>query len=396
MLHCRYIYLHKKDLERGDGKTTMEKRDYYDVLGIHRNAAKEEIRRAYRQKARLLHPDVNPDNPEAAEQFKEVSEAYQVLSDDSRRAAYDRFGHAGVSSTGVGFDGFGDFGFGGFGDLFDIFFGGSRGRRSGEPRVRQGNDLRYDMTISLYDAAFGTEEEVEIPDMVKCEGCQGTGSRSGTHRVTCSTCRGTGEMRQAQQTVFGQFVNITTCYECRGSGEVVPDPCSACRGEGFVRGARKVLVKIPAGIDTGTRLRLRGEGELGERGGPRGDLYIFITVEEHKFFKRAGEDIHCEVPVSFIQAALGDEIEVPTLRGVEKLRILAGTQSGAKFRLRNKGMPLLHSARRGDQIVTVRVVVPERLTARQKELLQDFATSIGDEIVKPQKSFFSRFKELFD
>ena len=371
----------------------MEKGDYYEVLGLGRNASKEEIRSAYRKKARLLHPDVNPGNPHAEEQFKEISEAYQVLSDDSRRAAYDRFGHASVSSS-AGFDGFSDFGFGGFGDLFDMFFGT---RRTGREReVRRGNDLRFDMTISLHDAAFGTEEEVEIPDLVECKNCHGTGSRSGSHQVTCSTCRGTGEMRQARQTVFGQFINIITCPECRGAGRVVPDPCSACRGEGLVRGSRKVLVKIPPGIDTGTRLRLRGEGEIGERGAPRGDLYIFINVEEHEFFKRAGEDIHCEVPVSFVQATLGDEIEVPTLRGEEKLRIPPGTQSGAKFRLRHKGMPLLHSTRRGDQIIAVHVLVPERLTPRQKELLHEFEKSGGDETVKPQKGFFKQFKDLFN
>ncbi|MEW5946300.1 MAG: molecular chaperone DnaJ [bacterium] len=373
----------------------MEKRDFYDVLGVNRGASKEEIRKAYRSLARRYHPDVNPGDPGAEKRFKEISEAYQVLSDDSKRSAYDRFGHEGLSGAGMDF-GFSDFGFGGFSDIFDTFFGGRGARRARPAGPARGADLRYDMTISLADAAFGTEEQLSAPDLVECEKCRGTGSRSGAHRVACSTCAGTGEVRRARQTVFGQFVNITTCPDCRGEAKVVPDPCGECRGAGFVRGERKVLIKVPPGVASGTRLRLMGEGEPGEHGGPRGDLYVFVSVREHGLFRRDGENLHCEAPISFFQAALGDEIEVPTLYGAEKIRIPPGTQNGARFRLRGKGMPVLKSPQRGDLIVSVSVQVPRRLSRKQKELLTEFAREDGEESLRPQKSFFKRFKDLLD
>lgn len=368
----------------------MEKRDYYEVLGVGRGASKGDIRKAYRRLARQYHPDVNPDNPEAEQKFKELSEAYQVLSDDGKRAQYDRFGHEGLGGAG-GF-GFEDFG---FGDIFDVFFGGGRGRAAARGPAR-GTDLRYDKRIHLFDAAFGAEEEITIPGLEQCGKCEGTGSRSGSATVACSLCNGAGEIRQARRTVFGQFVNVTTCQNCGGTGRIVPDPCPACQGSGQVRGERKVMVKVPPGVETGTRLRLSGEGEPGERGGPRGDLYIFITVEEHDFFKREGEYVYCEIPVSFAQAALGDEIEVPTLYGTEKLGIPPGTQTGAQFRLRNKGMPILRSGYRGDQIVRLKVQVPKKLNKKQKDLLREFAETSGDELHRPQKKFFDRFRDLFE
>lgn len=372
-----------------------EKQDYYETLGVPRNATADDMKKAYRRLARQYHPDVNPDNPSAEAMFKEVSEAYQVLTDDEKRAAYDRYGHEGLSGAGMGGMDFGGFG---FGDIFDMFFGeGTRGRgRTAARGPRRGSDLRYDKSITIFDAAFGTEEEITIPDLADCPTCKGTGSRSGAPPVNCPACKGAGEIRNVRRTAFGQFVNVSPCIQCAGSGRSISDPCQECRGSGRVRGERKVAVKVPPGVSTGTRLRLSGEGEAGERGSARGDLYIFITVREHEFFKREGEHVFCEIPVSFVQLALGDDVEAPTLWGTEKLTIPAGTQSGMQFRLRGKGMPVLRGGHRGDQIVQLKVQVPKKLTSKQKQILKDFAVESGEDVHRPQKNFFNRFRDIFD
>lgn len=381
----------------------MAKRDYYEVLGVSRDASEEEIKKAYRRLARKYHPDVNKDDPEAEAKFKEISEAYRILSDPQTRAQYDRFGHAafdGAQGAGPGpgqggFDPFGGFGgFGGFGDfddIFDMFFGGgTQRRRSSGPKP--GADLRYDLELSFEEAAFGLETEIEVPRTERCGRCQGRGAEPGTLIRDCPQCGGRGEIRDVRQTPFGRFVNVHPCPHCRGEGKVIDEPCRECRGAGVVTRRRKIKVKVPAGVDTGFRLRLAGEGEAGERGGPPGDLYVFITVRPHEFFQRKGTDVYCEVPISFAQAALGDEIEVPTLNGKVTLKVPEGTQTGTQFRLRGHGVPDPRGYGRGDQYVTVRVVTPTRLTPRQKELLREFARAGGDE-APDGKGFFGRMKD---
>lgn len=372
------------------------KRDYYEVLGVGKDATEQEIKKAYRRLARQFHPDVNKDDPDAEAKFKEVSEAYQVLSDPEARARYDQYGHAAFDRTaggGGGFDPFGaggfGGGFGGFEDIFDMFFGGERRRPAGP---RQGADLRYDMEISFEEAAFGVETEIEIPRTEVCPHCRGNQAEPGTPIRPCPQCGGTGELRQARETPFGRFVNVQPCGRCRGEGKVVETPCKECRGAGAVHRRRKIKVKIPAGVDDGFRVRLAGEGEAGERGGPPGDLYVFISVRPHEIFTRHGNDIACEIPISFTQAALGDEIEVPTLSGRAKLKVPEGTQSGTRFRLRGHGVQDARGYGKGDQYVTVRVVTPTRLSARQRELLKEFAAA-GGESVDPAKGFFDRVKD---
>ena len=372
----------------------MEKQDYYELLEVPKTASTDEIKKSYRRLARKLHPDLNPGDAAAEERFKQISEAYQVLSDDNKRRQYDTFGHSGMNGAGGGFE---DFGFSGFGDIFDMFFGGGGGARGGrrQPRPSRGADVRYDIEISFRDAAFGKDAEIEIPTIVDCEKCSGTGSASGSHPVTCSTCGGSGQVRQVSNTIFGQMQSVVTCPACRGAGRQVPDPCRACSGSGRVRAMKKVKISIPAGVDSGQKLRLVGEGEPGELGGPRGDLYVVVFVAEHEFFKRNGQDIFCEVPISFTQAALGDEIEVPTLRGPEKIDIPAGTQSGMVFRLREKGFPNLRGKSRGDQHVMVKVVVPKKLNSKQKKLLSEFAEAGGEELRRPQTGPLKKIIEMF-
>lgn len=349
-----------------------EKRDYYEVLGVDRNATPEEIKKAYRNLARKLHPDVNK-APDAEERFKEVKEAYDVLSDEKKRAQYDRYGHIDPNQGfgGGGFGGFGGADFGGFGDIFDMFFGGGSRRDPNAPQ--RGNDLQYTMTIEFKEAVFGVEKDITIPRTETCDTCHGSGARPGTKPEVCSVCRGTGQQEFVSNTPFGRIVNRRLCSQCGGTGRVIRDKCGACRGTGKVKRQRTIHVRIPAGVDEGAQIRLSGEGEAGTRGGPSGDLYIVIRVKPHEFFEREGDDIYCEVPLTFAQAALGDEIEVPTLTEKVKLRIPAGTQTGTYFRLKGKGVPRLRGMGQGDQHVKVVVVTPTNLTEEQKELLRQFA-----------------------
>lgn len=379
----------------------MAKRDYYEVLGVARDADEQEIKKAYRRLARQYHPDVNKDDPDAEAKFKEISEAYQVLSDPQARAQYDRFGHAAFEQgggAGAGgadpFGGFGGFGgFEGFDDIFDVFFGGGTGRRR-PSGPRRGADLRYDLELDFKEAAFGVETEITVPRMETCDHCHGNRAEPGTPIRDCPQCGGSGEVRQVRQTAFGRFINVQPCGRCRGEGKVIETPCRACRGAGTVHRERRIKVKIPAGVDDGYRVRLSGEGEAGERGGSPGDLYVFISVRPHEFFRRERSDVHCEVPISFVQAALGDEIEVPTLEGKTTLKIPEGTQGGTRFRLRGLGIPDPRGYGRGDQYVTVRVVTPTRLTAKQRELLREFARA-GGEKVESEKGLFDRVREAF-
>lgn len=372
----------------------MSKRDYYEVLGVSKGSSMDEIKKAYRRLARRYHPDANPDDPKAESRFKELSEAYMVLSDPEKRASYDRYGHAGVDGQGFGgFDGFGDFG--GLGDIFDMFFGGGGRRRSGPEK---GADIRSDLEITLKEAAFGLEREIKVPRTESCSTCGGSGAAAGSKPVTCPVCNGAGQVQFAQNTPFGRIVQSHTCERCRGAGKIIEKPCPTCRGTGQTRRTRSINVKIPAGVDNGSRLRVNGEGEAGLRGGPRGDLYVYIHVKPHRVFKRDGDDLICELPISFVQAALGDELEVPTLEGNAKLKIPEGTQSGTIFRMRGKGVPNVSGFNRGDQHVVVRVVTPTKLSDKQKTLLKEFSRLGGEHtqtINTGDKSFFEKMKDAF-
>lgn len=366
----------------------MAKQDYYDILGVPRGASEEEIKKAYRKLARELHPDVNQE-PGAEERFKTINEAYSVLGDPERRAQYDRFGHAAFDNMGPGgFGGFGDFD---LGDLFGEFFGFGGGRPSNRPR--QGADLRYEMTIEFEEAAFGVEKDFTIPRTEVCDHCHGNQAEPGTPITTCPECNGSGQIRYVQQTPLGQFASTRTCPRCSGEGKTFETPCSVCKGVGTQRKTSKVNVKIPAGVDDGQILRLAGRGEAGYKGGPPGDLLISIRVRPHEFFRREGQNVLCEVPISFVQATLGDEIEVPTLDGVVKMRIPEGTQSGKVMRLRHKGIQDVRGRSRGDQLVEVKVITPQKLTAKQKELLREFAKAGGGDIPEENKGFFERMKD---
>lgn len=366
------------------------KRDYYEVLGVGKNASEDEIKKAYRKLARQYHPDVNK-AADAEEKFKEVKEAYDVLSDTQKRATYDQYGHI-DPNQGMG-GGFGGADFGGFGDIFDMFFGGG-GRR--DPNAPQrGNDLQYTMTIEFKEAVFGKETDIKIPRTESCDTCFGTGAKPGTKPETCSTCRGTGQQEVVQNTPFGRMVNRRSCSTCGGTGKIIKERCTTCHGAGKVKKQRTIHVKIPAGVDDGAQLRMSGEGESGLRGGPPGDLYIVFRVKPHDFFDREGDDIYCEVPLTFAQAALGDEIEIPTLTEKVKLKIPAGTQTGTYFRLKGKGVPRLRGIGQGDQHVKVVIVTPTKLSEEQKELLRQFAGLDGEHTHEQQQSFFDRMKKAF-
>jgi molecular chaperone DnaJ len=366
------------------------KRDPYEVLGVGREASQEEIKKAYRKLALKYHPDRNPGDKSAEERFKEASAAYQIVGDPERRAQFDRFGHAAFDQQ-SGFGGF-DFSAGFedlFSDIFGDFFGAGRGRSRG--RSRRGEDLRYDLEIQFEEAAFGCEKRVAVPRWKGCEACAGRGAKSGTAPRTCPSCRGSGQMRFQQ----GFFSIAKTCTQCGGEGSIIADPCETCGGGGRVRVTQNLNLKVPPGIDNGSRLKLRGEGEAGLAGGPSGDLYVIISVAEHPLFTRQGKDIVCELPVSFTQVALGAELEVPTLEDKAKLKIPAGTQTGAVFRLKGKGIPDLQGYGRGDELVRVHVDVPRKLSARQRELLEEYARNGGGEVSPVNKGFLDRVREMF-
>jgi len=348
------------------------KRDYYEVLGLPRNASSEDIKKAFRKLAFQYHPDRNHDNG-ASEKFKEINEAYEVLSDADKRSAYDRYGHNGADNLfGRGFEGFD---MGGFGDIFDAFFGGAG--RTRQQTARRGDDLRYNIKVTFEEAALGCEKEIEISRTEVCGTCHGTRSKPGVQPVRCPTCEGTGQIRRVQRSLFGQFINTTVCSDCGGEGQIVKEPCPECRGSGYQKHKRHISVKVPAGIDEGNGIRITGEGEAGSRGGSPGNLYVVISIKPHEYFTREGEDVIYELPVNFAQAALGAEVDVPTLHGTVKLKIHAGSQTGRVYRLRDKGIPRLHGIGRGDQMVALRVVTPESLTKEQKRLFEELAKSLG-------------------
>jgi molecular chaperone DnaJ len=350
----------------------MAKRDFYEILGINRDASDEEIKKAYRKLAMKHHPDRNPDNPKSEEQFKEAKEAYEILSDSNKRAAYDQYGHAGVDpQSGMGAGGAGMGGFAdAFSDIFGDIFGGGRGGSSGGGRsgVYRGADLRYNLEITLEEAARGTETRIRIPTMAECAPCNGSGAKKGSEPKTCPTCGGHGQVRMQQ----GFFSIQQTCPKCHGTGRYIPDPCPSCHGSGRIKEHKTLSVKIPAGIDEGDRIRLSGEGEHGINGGPAGDLYVQVHLKPHSVFKRDHDDLHCEMPISISTAALGGEIEIPTLDGVARLKIPSETQTGKAFRLRGKGIKGVRSISQGDLLCHVVVETPVSLTDRQKELLEEF------------------------
>lgn len=379
-----------------------DKRDYYEVLGIEKNATDADIKKAYRKLAKQYHPDVNQDDKTAEAKFKEVNEAYEVLSNSQKRAQYDQFGHAGTDPNGFGGfgggfgGGFSDFDMGGIGDIFESFFGGSgafgRSSRS-KTGPQKGADLKYSMEISFENAAFGVEKEISINRMEACGTCHGSGAKPGTNPTTCQHCNGSGQVQYKQNTPFGQFVNVKTCDVCHGEGKIITDPCTACGGKGKIKRNTKININIPAGIDDGQTISLRGEGEPGLRGGPSGDLFVNIRVKPHSIYKRQGNDVICEMPITFVQAALGAELEVPTLDGKVKYTIPEGTQTGSVFRLKSKGIPYLRGNGRGDQYVKVEIDVPKRLNEKQKAILHEFADISGDDVYDKRKSFFEKMKE---
>lgn len=373
------------------------KRDFYEVLGLNKDASEEDIKKSYRKLAMKYHPDRNPDNPKAEEQFKEAKEAYEMLSDDQKRAAYDQYGHAGVEQ-GAGAGGFGGAGFGdAFGDIFGDIFGGGGGGRGQRNNVYRGADLRYNMEISLEDAAKGSETKIRIPVQASCETCKGSGAKPGKSPVTCTTCNGHGQVRMQQ----GFFSVQQTCPKCHGAGKIIKedDKCGTCHGAGRTKINKTLTVKIPAGVDEGDRIRLSGEGEAGVNGGPTGDLYVVVHLKQHDIFQRDGGNLHCEMPISFTTAALGGEIEVPTLGGSAKMKIPHETQTGAVFRLRSKGIKPLRSSEHGDLMVHVVVETPVKLTDKQKDLLREFDVSTQADSGKHSprsKGWLDKVKDFFE
>ena len=374
----------------------MAKKDFYEVLGVSKGASEDEVKKAYRKMARQYHPDLNKEKPEeAAEKMKQINEAYEILSDSGKRQQYDQFGHVAFDpSQGGGQGGFGG-GFGGqggFGDIFDMMFGGGRQRRPNGPE--RGDDLRYDLDITFEEAAFGATKNIQLVRLENCDTCRGSGAAAGTQPETCPNCQGSGQVQQYVNTPFGRMANATTCQRCSGTGQIIPKPCGMCKGKGKVRKNRTLEVKVPAGVDEGARLRMSGEGEDGRRGGPAGDLYVYLHVRTHPLFERDGNDVWCEVPLPMVKAVLGAEIEVPTLDGKISLKIPEGTQTGKVFRLKEKGIPQLQGRGRGDQYIRVKVITPTKLDARQRELLEEFAGISGDRVSSEEKSFLKQMKDV--
>ena len=371
------------------------KRDYYEALGVDRSADEAAIKKAYRTLAKKYHPDINPGDAEAERKFKEVNEAYAVLSDPEKKAKYDQFGHAAFEAGGAG-GGFG--GFGGFGgmdfdisDIFSSFFGGGMGGGSTRRGPVRGEDLSVRVTLTFEEAVFGTKKEVSYQRIQKCGSCSGTGAAKGTSPKTCTVCGGSGRVRVQQRTPLGIMQTQKSCDACRGTGKIIEKPCDDCRGNGYVRATKKLDVTIPAGIDDGQRIVLSGQGSEGRDGGPAGDLYIYVSVRPHAVFEREGTDIYCEVPISFTEAALGAEIDIPTLEGTEKYEIPKGTQTGTTFTLRQRGVPIVNTKNRGSLHITVTVEVPKNLNGEQRELLRKFAESRGEANTKGRDKFFKRF-----
>ena len=378
-----------------------EKRDYYEVLGVNKGASEDEIKKAYKKMARKYHPDLNPDNKEAEEKFKEVNEAYEVLSDANKKARYDQYGHAGVDPNfgaggfGGGFDG--SFDFGDLGDIFGSFFGGGgRSTRRSASAPMQGDDIGARVELTFEEAAFGAEKEVTVSRVEDCDQCHGSGAAPGTSAETCPRCKGTGSVR-TQQNFMGMTMQSTAaCPDCRGTGRIIRTPCSRCKGKGKVRRSHKLMVKFPAGIDDGQTLRVRGEGNTGLNGGPSGDLMVTVSVRSHPLFTRQGQDVYCEMPITFTQAACGAEVEVPTLDGKVRYTIGEGTQTGTTFRLKGKGIPYVNGRSRGDQYVTVVVETPTRLTREQKDLLRKFEGATSESAQPKRKKFFEKLRDAFD
>lgn len=368
----------------------MSKRDYYEVLGVERGADKKDIKKKYRSLANKYHPDKNPNNPEALEKFKEIAEAYEVLSSDEKREAYDRFGHEGVNGQA------GHAGAGGFGDIFGDVFGDIFGGAGGGSRSRRGSDLRYTLELTLEQAVWGCDEKIRIPTLVNCKKCDGSGAKAGTKPITCQTCQGAGQVRMSQ----GFFSVQQTCPQCHGSGQIIADPCNSCHGQGRTQEYKTLSVKIPAGVDTGDRIRLSGEGEAGGPGAPAGDLFVQVSVKRHAIFERDGANLHCDVPISFATAALGGEIDVPTLDGRVRLKVTPECQTGKLFRLRGKGVKPVRGGAVGDLICRVVVETPVKLTEKQKELLRELEQEMnngGEHSHSPkQKSWFDGVKNFFD
>lgn len=373
------------------------KRDYYEVLGVQQSATDDEVKKAFRNLARKYHPDVNKEDG-AEEKFKEINEAYEVLSDRQKRATYDRFGHAGMSGAGANpFEGFG--GVGGFSDIFEQFFGGMAGQANRRTSVQKGADIKTTLTLTFEEAIFGTEKEIEITRYDTCARCKGNRSEPGSETTKCPNCNGSGEIRRVQNSILGQFVNVTMCDRCRGEGRIITTPCKECRGDGKVRVSKRLMIKVPAGIDANSQIRYSGEGEAGPRGTLPGNLFVGIIIKDHPYFKRRDNDILLELPVSVWQATLGDKLEVPTVDGMVEVEIKPGTQNGELIRLREKGVPFLRQNGRGDQLILIKVVIPRKLSDEQRRLMQELARTMpreqlnGKDKEKDDKGFFGRFKD---
>ena len=376
-----------------------DKRDFYEVLGVDKSASEDEIKKAYRKMAKKYHPDLHPGDAAAEASFKEVNEAYEVLSNAEKKAKYDQFGHAGVDPNfGAGGGGFGG-GFGGFGDfdlgdIFGSFFGGGGGAAQ-RNAPRRGETLEVLVNLSFEEAAFGCKKEINVSRVERCPDCEGSGAAKGTKPETCSVCHGTGQVKRAQRTPLGMFQSTAPCDACHGRGKTIKTPCSSCKGGGYIRRSRHITVNIPAGIDDGQTVSLRGEGSHGQNGGPAGDLHVTVRLRPHPIFERDGFDVHCDVPVTFVQAALGAEIEIPTLEGKETYTVPAGTQYGTAFRLRGKGIAYINGRGKGDEIIHVVIETPTNLSDAQKKILESFAESTGDQNYSHNRSFFDKMRNLF-